>query len=47
MVALRRQTEFELSCEHPPVQLSEAEMPDGRHEVAGNGARVLVSRSEG
>ena len=32
---LSRPTDSELSCEHPPVELNEEKMAEGRREVAG------------
>jgi hypothetical protein len=38
-----RLTDSELSCKHPPLELSEEKMPEGKLEVAGYDARVIVS----
>jgi hypothetical protein len=34
---------LEFSCEHPPEELIEGKVLDGRREVAENDARVIVS----
>jgi hypothetical protein len=40
-------TDPEFSCEHPPEQLSEEKLLEGRREVAGYDARVFVSWNDG